>query len=222
MTRGVLYCEQPACPDRRPVGTEWACSAHSFCCRGQPALSRQGRTMGEGGTNSASETTTAKAVGKAGGSAAGRLADIRPEIESIAESSGCELWHAELKGGTLRLFLDKPEGVTLSDCEYVSKLVSAYLDVVDFGKSRYVLEVSSPGLDRQLYRPHHVERFVGHKVRVTLEDPATGKRRTVVGRLEAFERSETASDEEDARVVVVEEPKGERLEVKYRDIQQAR
>jgi|SRR5215213_1691793 len=182
--------------------------------------------MGEG-TKGASETTTAKTVGRATGSTAGRLAEIRPEIESIADSTGCELWHAELKGGTLRLFLDKPEGVTLSDCEHVSKLVSAYLDVVDFGKSRYVLEVSSPGLDRQLYKPQHFERFVGHKMRVTVEDPATGKRRTVAGRLEAFERpgfvsGETASSEEDARVVMVEEPKDERLEVKYRDIRMAR
>ena len=178
--------------------------------------------MGEG-TKGASETTTAKTGSRATGTMAGRLAEIRPEIESIADATGCELWHAELKGGTLRLFLDKPEGVTLSDCEHVSKLVSAYLDVVDFGKSRYVLEVSSPGLDRQLYQPHHFERFVGHKMRVTVEDPATSKRRTVVGRLEAFERPEGASEsEEDARVVVVEEPKGERLEVKYRDIRTAR
>jgi ribosome maturation factor RimP len=181
--------------------------------------------MGEGGTKGASEMTTAKTVAQ-GGSTAGRLADVRPEIESIAEASGCELWHAELKGGTLRLLLDKPEGVTLSDCEYVSKLVSAYLDVVDFGKGRYVLEVSSPGLDRPLVRPAHWEQSVGRRVRVTLDDPGTGKRRTVTGRLEAFERpapvsGETAS-EEDARVVVIEEPKEERLEVRWREIRQAR
>ena len=186
--------------------------------------------MGEGGIKGASETTTAKTVARTGGPAAGRLADIRPEIESIAEASGCELWHAELKGGTLRLLLDKAEGVTLSDCEYVSKLVSAYLDVVDFGKGRYVLEVSSPGLDRPLHLPAHWERSVGRKVRVTLEDPGTGKRRTVTGRLEAFERPEGIS-EEDARVVVIEEgstgrartePGEERLEVRLREIRQAR
>jgi ribosome maturation factor RimP len=171
--------------------------------------------MGEG-TTGASEKRT--------GQPAGRLAELRPELEQIAEATGCELYHVELKGGVLRIFLDKPEGVTLSDCEYVSKQVSAYLDVVDFGKSRYVLEVSSPGLDRQLYRPRDYERFVGSKVRVTVDDPATGKRKTVVGRLESFERPpavETAP-EEDARVVVVEEPKGERLEVKVREIRQAR
>lgn len=170
--------------------------------------------MGEG-TTGASETKTAKA------GAAGRLAELEPELERIAEAAGCELVHVELKGGTLRVFLDKPEGVNLSDCEYVSKQVSAWLDVVDFGKSRYVLEVSSPGLDRQLYRPRDYERFVGRKVRVTLEDPETGKRRTVVGRLDAFERPESAS-EEDARVVVTAEPKEERLMVRLRDIRQAR
>ena len=168
--------------------------------------------MGEG-TTGASEMTTAKT--------SSRLAEIRPEIESIAESSGCELWHAEVKGGTLRLLLEKPDGVTLSDCEHVSKLVSAYLDVVDFGKSRYVLEVSSPGLDRPLHRASHWERSVGRKVRVTLEDPQTGKRRTVTGRLESFERPEGVS-EDDARVVVIEEPKEERLEVALKEIRQAR
>lgn len=182
----------------------------------------------EEGTTGASRTRAVKTARRTAGPATGRLAELRPEIERIADFAGCELWHVELKGGTLRLFLDKPEGVTLSDCEHVSKLVSAYLDVVDFGKSRYVLEVSSPGLDRQLYQPHHFERFVGSKVRVTLDDPRTGTRRTVVGRLEEFEppAGETAPGEavpkEDARVVVTEEPKGERLEVSLRDIQQAR
>lgn len=182
--------------------------------------------MGEG-TTGASRTTAARTGGTAA-PAGGKLGELRPEIERIAGESGCEVWHVELKGGTLRLFLDKPEGVTLSDCERVSKQVSAYLDVVDFGKSRYVLEVSSPGLDRQLYRPGHYERFVGHKVRVTFEDPETAKRRTVVGRLEAFERppgasGEIASGEEDARVVVgVEEPKSERLELSLREVRQAR
>jgi ribosome maturation factor RimP len=153
---------------------------------------------------------------------AGRIAELQPELEQIAEAAGCELVHVEIKGGILRLFLDKLDGgVTLADCEYVAKLASAYLDVMDFGKSRYVLEVSSPGLDRQLYKARDYPRFVGHLVRVTLEDPATRKKKTVVGRLEAFDLAEGAP-EGDARVVVVEEPKGERHEVSLRDIRQAR
>ena len=82
-----------------------------------------------------------------------RIEQITPEIEQVAQAVGCELVHAELKGGVLRLFVDRPEGgVTLADCQLVSKQVSALLDVLDFGTGRYVLEVSSPGLDRQLYR----------------------------------------------------------------------
>ena len=152
---------------------------------------------------------------------AGRLEELRPELEQIADSAGCELVHAELKGAVLRLFIDRPEGVTLADCEHVSRQVSAFLDVVDFGPGRYVLEVSSPGLDRQLYRARDWERFVGRRVRVTMGDPATGKKRTVVARLDAFDRPEGVSDE-DARAVLVEEPKGERTEVRLRDVRQAR
>jgi ribosome maturation factor RimP len=152
--------------------------------------------------------------------ASSRIEEVRPEIEKIAEATGCELVHAELKGGTLRLFLDKPEGVSLADCEHVSKLVSAYLDVVDFGKGRYLLEVSSPGLDRQLYRPRDYERFLGRLARVALTEPATGARRTVVGRLQEFHPSE-ASDE-DGLVVVVDEKSGERTETRLRDIRSAR
>jgi ribosome maturation factor RimP len=152
---------------------------------------------------------------------AGRIAELQPELEQIAESAGCEMVHVEIKGGILRLFLDKPEGISLADCEHVSKLVSAYLDVVDFGKSRYVLEVSSPGLDRQLYKARDYARFVGHKVRVTTEDPATGRKRTLVGRLESFDLP-ADTPEGEARVAVVEEPKGERHELSLRDIRQAR
>ena len=91
----------------------------------------------------------------------GRIAEIQPELEQIADAAGCELVHVEIKGDVLRLFIDKPEGVTLADCEHVSKLSSAWLDVVDFGKSRYLLEVSSPGLDRQLFKARDYARFVG-------------------------------------------------------------
>lgn len=111
--------------------------------------------------------------------------DLERELSAVAEGAGCELVHAEFKGGTLRLFIDRPEGVTHADCELVSKQVSALLDVLDFGAGRYVLEVSSPGLDRQLYRARDYQRFVGRKVRVTWFE-GEGKR-TVVGRLEAFD-----------------------------------
>ena len=115
-----------------------------------------------------------------------RIEELTPEIEQVAEAAGCELVHAELKGGALRIFIDKPEGVTLADCQHVSKQVSALLDVLDFGTGRYVLEVSSPGLDRQLYKPADYERFSGKLARVTFEDPETSKKKTVVARLQGL------------------------------------
>lgn len=124
--------------------------------------------------------------------------DLLQELESLAAASGCELVHCEFKGAILRLFIDRPEGVTLEHCEHVSRQASALLDVAGFGPSRYTLEVSSPGLDRQLYRPRDYRRFTGRLVRVTFRpEGEEGRRRTVVGRLEAL-----AGDDEAATVVL--------------------
>jgi ribosome maturation factor RimP len=148
-----------------------------------------------------------------------RIAELQPELESIAAANGCELVHVELKGGVLRLILDKPEGVTLADCELVAKHSSAYLDVADFGKARYVLEVSSPGLDRELYKPADVERFLGKLARVTIVDPENGKKRTVIGRLHEMQPAELIGD---SKVVVTDDKTGERTEVLWKDIRAAR
>lgn len=134
------------------------------------------------------ESETRRGVAAVPGSGVRRAVvddDLERELAAVAESTGCELVHAEFRGGTLRLFIDRPEGVTLADCERVSKQVSALLDVLDFGTGRYLLEVSSPGLDRQLYRARDYQRFVGSKVRVTWFE--AGAKRTVVGRLTAFD-----------------------------------
>jgi ribosome maturation factor RimP len=148
-----------------------------------------------------------------------RIAELQPELEQIAAANGCELVHVELKGGVLRLILDKPEGVTLADCEVVAKQSSAYLDVADFGKSRYVLEVSSPGLDRELYKPADIERFLGKLARVAIIDPENGKKRTVIGRLHELQPAESAGD---SKVVVTDDKTGERTEVLWKDIRNAR
>lgn len=149
-----------------------------------------------------------------------RFAEITPELEAVAQGAGCELVHAELKGGVLRLFVDKPEGVTLADCQLVSKQVSALLDVLDFGTGRYVLEVSSPGLDRQLYRPQDYERFAGRLARVTYEDPETGKKRTDVARLKGLRRTEAAG--ENALVLLEDGRTGEVRELPLNNVKLAR
>ena len=133
--------------------------------------------------------------------------ELRAELAAVATSCGCELLHVEWKGGVLRLFLDRlqgAQGVTLADCEGVSRRVSALLDVAGWGGGRYTLEVSSPGLDRELYSPRDYERFAGCLVRVTFDDWASGKKRTVVGRLAEYRSGS-------AEITVVERDRGESL-----------
>jgi len=147
-----------------------------------------------------------------------RIDELAPEIEQIAGAAGCELVHAELKGGLLRVFIDKPEGVTLADCEHVSRQLSALLDVLDFGTGRYVLEVSSPGLDRQLYKPADYDRFAGRLARVTFEDPATGRKKTVVARLHGVRQGAGG----DAEVVLEDGAAGEAWGVPLKNVKTAR
>ena len=151
-----------------------------------------------------------------------RITELTPEIEQVAAAAGLELVHAELKGGVLRIFVDRPEGgVTIADCELVSRQVSALLDVLDFGSSRYVLEVSSPGLDRQLYKPRDYDRFAGRLARVTFQDPETGKKKTVVARLQGLRRTGGAADEE-AQVALADDKSGAPLEVPLKNVTMAR
>lgn len=145
--------------------------------------------------------------------------DLEAELAAVASHAGCELVHAEFRGGTLRVFLDRPEGVTLDDCTRVSKEISALLDVLDFGRGRYTLEVSSPGLDRKLYRPQDYGRFVGRLIRLTRMHPETRAKETFVGRLEEFR---PAVPEGESVVVVSEARSGERREVALVDVRTAR
>ncbi|MGJ5814327.1 ribosome maturation factor RimP [Paludibaculum fermentans] len=99
-----------------------------------------------------------------------------------AQREGLEVWSVELLGSgpsrVLRIFIDKPEGVSLADCETVSHQVGAMLDEANFipGDS-YQLEVSSPGVERKLYRPEHFTRFAGKKARLALREPVENQRR---------------------------------------------
>jgi len=86
-----------------------------------------------------------------------RLAVCEPEVEVLL---------VQVSGTTLRLFIDHPDGVTVALCERVSGHLNDYRDM-------YSLEVSSPGQDRPLTKPHHYTRFLGRRARVGLRDAAT-------------------------------------------------
>ena len=106
--------------------------------------------------------------------------------ERVAHSEGAEIYDVEWKGGRrraiLRIFIDKPEGVSHRDCELISQQVGTILDVEDLIPSSYVLEVSSPGLDAELRRPAHYEHFQGRRARITLREPLADQR-VLEGRL---------------------------------------
>ncbi len=107
--------------------------------------------------------------------------ELRGLLEPAIERLGYELTDLELRFsgrlGVLRLFIDRPAGVGLDDCEKVSRAVSALLDVEDPLPGRYNLEVSSPGLDRKLTKPAHFQRFTGEILKVQMRFPIEGRRR---------------------------------------------
>ena len=119
-------------------------------------------------------------------------------IEPAVEQLGYELSDLELKmggrDGIVRVFIDKPDGVDLTDCEIVSRQLSAVLDVEDPLPGHYRLEVSSPGLDRKLTKPEHFQRFIGEMIRVKLRFPVAGRRN--------FRGALRAADEEQIEVEV--------------------
>lgn len=140
---------------------------------------------------------------------------LHQEFEAVAAGTGCELLAVEHGSGVLRLVLDAPEGVTLANCEEVARQASALLDLEDFGSGRYTLEVSSPGLDRKLYRPEDYERFSGERVKVSWQTAEMDHKRTIAGRLGSYS---SGSQE----IEVLEEPNGERHTLALADVLQAR
>lgn len=104
--------------------------------------------------------------------------DLIALLEPTVNALGYELIDLDFRpgGGLVRLFIDKDPAVTLDDCEHVSRQVGDLLDVEDPVPGGYVLEVSSPGLDRRLRTPAHFEAVIGTEIRVELMRPIDGRR----------------------------------------------
>ena len=113
--------------------------------------------------------------------ASGSIEDrVREIAERVALDHGLELVHAEVAGPEgkpiVRVFIDKPSGVTHEDCSEVSLHLGTILDVEDFIHSSYTLEVSSPGLERGLYKLADFERFAGSPAKIKIRQPLNGQR----------------------------------------------
>ena len=110
---------------------------------------------------------------------------IKEVLEDDIERLGCKVWGLELFGRrsnqTLRIYIDKNEGISVEDCEKVSKHVSKVLDVENDFSENYMLEVSSPGLDRKFFYKEQYKEYLNESLKVTFFD--TQNKRTVTGRL---------------------------------------
>ena len=141
----------------------------------------------------------------------GRVEEIAAEV---GRSQNVEIVDVELKGTgrnqLLRIFIDKPGGVTHGDCEALSDAVGAVLDAEDAVPGHYTLEVSSPGVERKLKKLTDFSRFAGQKARLVIRD-GEEKNQFVEGTLGGTEGED----------VLVETANGERLRVAFASISRA-
>ena len=145
---------------------------------------------------------------------------IREVVLPILDSMGLELVDLELsgrgKGSHLRIFIDKAGGISVDDCEQVSRYVSHALDVADPIPSSYMLEVSSPGLDRPLRRIEDYRRYTGKLVRLKLARPMNGAW-VIIGRLQGLQEDSLMikPDDGDPVRIALSEIAQARLEVEW-------
>lgn len=142
------------------------------------------------------------------------MKDLEPLIEPVVIAAGCELWGVELfrRGhrSLLRIYIDSHRGVSLADCEHVSRDVTGVLDVEDPIRGPYDLEVSSPGLDRPLFTLAQVQRYAGQEIRLRLRIKLHGHRQ-LLGTVQRVD--------DDGLVVGMD---GEAIEVKWDMVEKAR
>ncbi|MBI4850784.1 MAG: ribosome maturation factor RimP [Acidobacteria bacterium] len=129
-------------------------------------------------------------------------------IERVVTAEGLELVHCEFSGTgkytVLRIYIDKPEGVTHKDCSYISTQLGMVLDVEDLISHQYLLEVSSPGVDRGLYKKSDYTRFAGQNIKLKLQQALNG-RKVFRGRLEGLEEEKIKlTDEKETHLIPYE------------------
>ena len=110
---------------------------------------------------------------------------IKEVIEKDIERLGCKVWGLELFGRhsnqTLRIYIDNEDGISVEDCEKVSKHVSKVLDTENDFSEKYMLEISSPGLDRKFFYKEQYQEFINESIRVTFFD--NDNKKTIKGNL---------------------------------------
>jgi ribosome maturation factor RimP len=139
--------------------------------------------------------------------------------ERVGRSEGIEIVDVELLGSgrarLLRIYIDRPGGITHEHCELISRQVGTILDAEDtIPGGSYTLEVSSPGLERKLSRPRDFERFLGRPVRLLLREPV-GNQRRWEGKLAGFEAGVITLESAPGREVRVDLSLVEKANLKF-------
>lgn len=135
-----------------------------------------------------------------------KIDQLKAILAPVVESMGFEFWGVQYiqgRGAVVRIFIDHEEGISVDDCADVSHQVSGVLDVEDPINTEYVLEVSSPGMDRPLFTLEQWQRFIGEKIKVRLLGPIEGRRRFTGELLEVNEEDEQVLLRHDADVLLV-------------------
>lgn len=127
-----------------------------------------------------------------------KVTDVVAQLATpVVEQAGCSLWDVEYvkEAGEwfLRVYIDKEGGVSIDDCETVSRPLSDLLDEADPIEGSYTFEVSSAGADRVLKKPEHFARFQGQEVEVKLYRPRDG-RKDFVGVLRSWQDGDVTLD----------------------------
>ena len=143
------------------------------------------------------------------------MTDVRQIIDPILRDAGFELVEIQLgaskRRSVVRVFIDSENGISIDDCARMSEEISVHLDAHDPIRGSYVLEVSSPGLDRPLTKERDFRRAVGKKLHVILKEPCLGKT-DLVGQL-----LQSAGE-----LIVMKNGKGEQYEIPIDAIRQAK
>ncbi len=146
-----------------------------------------------------------------------KIADAARRVAGpVIEEMGCELAEVRfvMEGGRWRLqiFIDKPGGITIDDCEAVSREIDTLIEVEDFIQGAYILEVSSPGLDRPLYKPADYMRFNGKLAKVKTNAAIDGQK-AFTGRIDSPDEEGFSLVIHDGRKIVY---------IKYGQVEKAR
>ncbi|MBL4930877.1 ribosome maturation factor RimP [Clostridium paridis] len=136
---------------------------------------------------------------------------IHELVKPIVEENGYELYHVEYVKEQneyyLRIYIDSTNGISLNDCETVSRAVSEMLDTTDPIKDAYYLEVSSPGIDRQLFTNEHIEKSIGSQVLVKLSKTVNGHKNLKGKLLEANDNEIIVENDNDTVTISKEKIK---------------